>query len=66
MVLRTESLEGAWESAEADFVSDTVCPGDIAVDIGANLGWFTIIMAKKIADGRVFAFEPESLNFKLP
>jgi len=36
------------------------------VDIGANLGYFTLLGAKAVGDsGRVYAFEPESLNFRL-
>ena len=62
----TIAPEGAWESAEADFMIETVRPGDIAIDVGANLGWFTVILAKQVGrQGKVIAFEPEPLNFQL-
>jgi len=33
--------------------------GDVAVDVGANVGWHTLLMATRVgARGRVFAFEP--------
>ncbi|MFZ1575143.1 MAG: FkbM family methyltransferase, partial [Chromatiaceae bacterium] len=33
--------------------------GDVFVDVGANLGLFTVIAAKRVGDGgRVYAFEP--------
>ena len=37
-------------------------PGDVLVDIGANVGMYTI-WAAKTRGTRVFAFEPESQNF---
>lgn len=39
-----------------------VKPGNIFVDVGANLGLFTIPIGKK---ARVFAFEPEDENYKI-
>jgi FkbM family methyltransferase len=41
-------------------------PGMIFVDIGANIGFFTILGAHLVgANGRVYAFEPYQLNVKL-
>jgi FkbM family methyltransferase len=35
--------------------------GDVFVDVGANLGWFTVLAAREVGtQGRVFAFEPSS------
>lgn len=39
-------------------------PNDVLIDIGANVGMYTI-WAAKIRGARVFAFEPESQNFAL-
>jgi FkbM family methyltransferase len=34
-------------------------PGDVAIDVGANVGWHTLLMASRVgAGGRVFALEP--------
>ncbi len=39
--------------------------GDVAYDIGANIGVHTIFMAKKVNEkGRVIAFEPETTNYE--
>jgi FkbM family methyltransferase len=43
---------------------DAITPGEILVDVGANVGMYTIYAAV-MRDARVFAFEPESQNFAL-
>ncbi|VVB81239.1 Methyltransferase FkbM domain protein [uncultured archaeon] len=40
--------------------------GDIIVDSGAYLGYFTVFAAKKVGDsGKVIAFEPDPVNFEI-
>jgi FkbM family methyltransferase len=40
--------------------------GSYFADIGANIGWFTIIGSRIVGEnGRVFAFEPEPSNIRL-
>lgn len=52
-------LNGCWEPGETRFVETHVRPDMRVLDIGANLGWFTIIMAERVgAEGHVTAFEP--------
>jgi len=42
-----------------------LAPGDIAVDVGANVGLFTIFMKQLVgSDGTVLAFEPSEFNYK--
>jgi FkbM family methyltransferase len=41
---------------------DAISPGEILVDIGANVGTYSIYAAQ-VAKARVFAFEPEALNY---
>jgi len=41
-------------------------PGDVFVDVGANIGYFSLLAASRVgARGRVFAFEPDPDNFRL-
>ncbi len=36
-------------------------PGDAVIDVGANLGWYTVTLAQAVGpNGHVFAFEPRS------
>jgi FkbM family methyltransferase len=49
----------ALDVVEQAFVRQQVQPGDTVVDIGASLGLFTLIAARRAGPGgRVFAFEP--------
>jgi FkbM family methyltransferase len=37
----------------------TLRPDDICFDVGANLGYYTVLMAKAVPQGKVYAFEPD-------
>ncbi|WP_052466511.1 FkbM family methyltransferase [Mobilicoccus massiliensis] len=55
---------GKFERELADFLISSILPGDVVVDIGANIGVFTTMLGHLVGDkGRVFAFEPVSANF---
>ena len=50
---------GSFEQCEREFVRQSLRPGDIFFDIGANLGLFTVTAARQVGStGRVYAFEP--------
>ena len=45
------------------FVQRTVKPGDTVLDVGANIGYFTLLFARGVgADGRVVCLEPDPQN----
>jgi FkbM family methyltransferase len=49
----------SWFEKEGAFVSRWLRPGMTAIDIGANIGYYAIIMAHHVGPrGRVFAYEP--------
>jgi FkbM family methyltransferase len=57
---------GPWEPVETAWIKSILVPGDTVVDVGANLGWYTVIMARQVGrEGRVVAFEPDPRNFEL-
>jgi len=60
------ATNGIWEKIETEFMLKTIKKGDIVIDIGANIGYFTLLFAKCVGqNGKVFAFEPEPKNFEL-
>lgn len=45
-------------------ILQTLKQGDVAYDIGANIGIYTIFLAKKVGNtGKIITFEPDSRNF---
>ncbi|MCX7848136.1 MAG: FkbM family methyltransferase [bacterium] len=59
-------LHGIYECDETAFVLRTVKPGMTVIDLGANIGYFTLLMADLVGpDGRVYAFEPLPRNVAL-
>jgi len=54
------------ELNETALVLKTLKKGDVAIDIGAHIGYFTLIMARCVGrQGKTYAFEPSPRNFKL-
>src|SRR3989442_10745976 len=57
---------GTWEPAATSAVVATVQPGMTVIDIGANIGYYTLLFAKCVGSvGQVFAFEPLPGNYAL-
>jgi len=48
-----------WEPVVTKWILSHLKDGDVALDIGANIGWFTLLMARAVGSGTVEAFEPE-------
>ena len=55
----------SYEPAESAFLSKAIRAEDICVDIGANVGYYTMLMAQAAGIGEVHAFEPIALNASL-
>lgn len=52
-------IDGYWEMWLTELLVDLVKPGMKVVDVGANLGYFSLLMADLVgSDGQVHAFEP--------
>lgn len=54
---------GDYETPMQDAIDDMLSPGDVFYDIGANLGFFSLIAARKVGRaGHVYAVEPVPRN----
>lgn len=50
---------GLFEPLSTQVVKRLVSPGDIVLDVGANIGYYSVILSKIVGDhGRVICFEP--------
>lgn len=59
MIGRAIWTQGIFDMVLTELVWRLVCPGDTAVDVGANIGYITSILAKRSGpEGKVFSFEP--------
>ena len=55
---------GTWEPAVTKILQTQVRPGMTVLDIGAHVGYYTLLLAKCVGPaGRVFSFEPMPRNF---
>lgn len=62
-ISRAIGTTGDYEPHLSGFFKRVVKPGMIAVDIGANIGFYTMLFASLVGEsGRVLAFEPNSEN----
>jgi FkbM family methyltransferase len=55
-----------YEVYESKLMIGLVRPGDVAVDVGAMIGYYTMILGHSVGPtGRVYAFEPDPDNFAI-
>lgn len=60
------STRGYFEPYITELMQKEIKKGEVVVDIGANIGYHTLFMAKLVGDkGKVYAFEPHPDNFAL-
>jgi|SRR6516165_1626340 len=67
LFLATYSAYKTWiEAGPVDRLKDLVAPGSTVVDVGANVGFFTLKFASWVGErGQVIAIEPDIENFEM-
>ena len=59
-------LFGGLEALTTEMFKKVVQEGDFVVDLGANIGYYTLLAARLVGrKGKVYAFEPEPINYRL-
>jgi FkbM family methyltransferase len=54
-----------FERCETELIRSLLKPGQVFVDVGGNIGYYTLIAASVVGPtGRIFSFEPEPSNFE--
>ena len=62
---RSLELYGEFSEGEADLFRQLVVPGDLVVEVGANIGTHTVFLAKSVGPtGAVVAIEPQRVVFQ--
>ena len=57
---------GAYEPVETRVVTQCLSQGDIAIDVGANIGWYTTLLSRLVGPrGTVHAFEPVTNTYQV-
>ncbi|WFC63186.1 FkbM family methyltransferase [Pseudomonas sp. REST10] len=49
---------GSYESDETAFLKSVLRDGEVFLDIGANLGWYSLALGRHCPTSRIYAFEP--------
>jgi FkbM family methyltransferase len=66
VISRQLKRNGAYSGTETGLILKILNPGDFVVNVGAHIGYFSVLMAKKLyPDGHVFSFEPDPKNFQI-
>jgi len=60
------STQGIYGKLDTLVVERLIKPGDNVIDVGAAIGYFTLIFARSVGnDGMVFAFEPKNDRYEI-
>ena len=65
-IQNTIFLTGVWEPCLTRIIETALRPGDIFVDVGANIGYYSLLAASRVSHtGKVYAIEASPLIYRL-
>jgi FkbM family methyltransferase len=56
---------GGYEKKELPYVMKLIESNDVVLDIGANYGWYSLNIAKRCPNAKIYAFEPIKRTFDI-
>jgi len=66
MIGRVLAISGTWEPNVTAAVRSALRPGDVFLDVGAHIGYYTVLAAPLVGpEGHVYAFEPSPSSYRL-
>jgi FkbM family methyltransferase len=61
---RVVAISGVWEPNVTAAFRRSLSPGDVCIDIGAHIGYYTLLASKLVGPrGHVYAFEPSPKSY---
>jgi FkbM family methyltransferase len=61
-----EMTTGTYDRGTARLLERVIVPGMVVVDVGAHVGFFSLLAARKVGpSGKVYAFEPDPSTYNL-
>lgn len=58
-------LTGEWDAPITGLIESRLGPGDVFIDVGANIGYFSLLASRKVGSaGKVYAFEASPSVFE--
>lgn len=58
-------IKGSYEQSTSETFVKYLKPDSCIIDIGANIGYYSLLAASQCPRGKVFSFEPDNNNFQL-
>jgi FkbM family methyltransferase len=58
-------MKGSYEQSVSELFVKYLKPDSCVIDIGANIGYYSLLAASQCPRGQVFSFEPDNKNFQL-
>jgi len=62
---RSLDLYGEWAQRSSGQIAALLQPADVVCDVGANLGALTLMFARHVPQGAVYAFEPVRAHYQM-
>ncbi len=63
-IFRRICLDGYYEPALSSIAAELVASDRDVIDVGANIGFYSVVLSRKLASGRVLAIEPHPIAYK--